>query len=225
MGGSTRQSELALPGDVQFEATRPLNECSFEDQFEVEFSGDSLDVFSPNGVEFERCTFRGVQIAKFSAMNCTFIDCTFEDCGLALSNWTGASLRGCVFRGCKLTGANWSGATWNAFSSASPLVFEECDLSHSMFAQIRIVKTIFRNCKMIDVDFSDGDLTSVEFDMCELERANFSRANLSKADLRTVSGYCIDPTSSVLQGARFSRHKLEGLVTTFGLKLEADEFN
>ena len=57
-------------------------------------------------------------------------------------------------------------------------------------------------------------------DACELERANFSRANLSKADLRTVIGYSIDPTSSTLQGARFSKHNLEGLVTTFGLKLE-----
>jgi fluoroquinolone resistance protein len=79
---------------------------------------------------------------------------------------------------------------------------------------------VFRTCKLIDVDFSDGDLTSVEFDDCELERANFSRANLSKADLRSAIGFSIDPTSSILQGARFSKHNLEGLVTTFGVKLE-----
>ena len=79
---------------MQSDAIRPLSECSFDDQFEAEFVGDSLDEFCPNGVEFERCTFRSLQIAKLTAMNCSFIDCIFEDCGLALSNWTGASLRG-----------------------------------------------------------------------------------------------------------------------------------
>jgi fluoroquinolone resistance protein len=200
--------------------SKSLADCASSDQFEQVFTDETLDSFLPMGIEFERCTFRGIRIARMKATNCTFIDCVFEDCGLALAEWTGTSLRGCVFRGSKLTGANWATAAWNAFSSASPLCFEQCDLNHASFMGVRITKTVFRNCTMIDVDFSDCDLTSAEFDECELERANFSRANLSKADLRGAFGYSIDPTICTLTGSRFSRSNLEGLVSTFGLVVE-----
>jgi fluoroquinolone resistance protein len=202
------------------EATNTLADCVYEDQFEQHFADETLESFLPVGIEFERCHFRGVRVTSFKAANCTFTDCVFTDCGLALSEWTGTSLRGCVFRGSKLTGANWATASWNAFSSASPLCFEQCDLSHASFMNVRIAKTVFRNCNMVDVDFSDCDLTLAEFDECELERANFSRANLTKADFRGAYGYSIDPTICVLTGTRFLRSNLEGLVSTFGLVVE-----
>lgn len=83
-----------------------------------------------------------------------------------------------------------------------------------------MAKTVFRNCNLTGIDFSDSDLTGVELDGCELERANFSRANLTKADLSSALNYVIDPTSCVLDGTRFLRTNLEGLVTTFGLIVE-----
>lgn len=202
------------------DATKFLSECRYEDQFEEVFVAETLDSFEPTGIEFERCKFRGIHIGALKVMNCTFADCVFEDCGLALCEWTGTSLRGCLFRGSKLSGSNWATAAWNAFSSASPLSFEQCDLSHSSFQGVRINKISFRNCTLMDVDFSDSDLTLAEFDECELERANFSRANLTKADLRSAFNYQIDPTSCLLTNTRFLRSNLEGLVTSFGLIVE-----
>jgi fluoroquinolone resistance protein len=205
---------------VHRDATKSLVDCRYDDQFEQIFVSETIESFAPMGIEFEHCMFRGISIESLKATNCTLIDCVFEECGLALCEWTGTSLRGCVFRGSKLSGSNWTTAAWNAFSSASPLSFEQCDLSHSSFQGIRMAKTVFRNCNLTDVDFSDSDLTGVELDGCELERANFSRANLTKADLRSALNYVIDPTSCVLDGTRFLRTNLEGLVTTFGLIVE-----
>lgn len=200
--------------------TKLLSECLHDDQFDQVFLSETLESFAPNGVEFERCLFRNVHISPMRPTNCTFTDCVFEDCGLPLVEWMGTSLRGCTFRGTKLSGSNWATAAWNAFSSASPLSFEHCDLSHSSFMGVRISKMMFRNCTMADVDFSDSDLTGALFDECELEGANFSRANLAKADLRTALNYQIDPTSTSLAGAKFSRTNLDGLVRTFGLVVE-----
>ena len=97
--------------------------------------------------------------------------------------------------------------------------FFDCNLSFSIFSNLKLAGQVFVSCKMEEVDFGDCDLSKSKFDECNLERAIFSRTNLEKADFSTAINFSIDPDNNTMTGAIFSKDNLEGLLQKHKLKI------
>ena len=80
--------------------------------------------------------------------------------------------------------------------------------------------TQFKSCKLVEVDFTEADLSNSVFMECELTNATFMQTNLAGADFRTAIDYNIDPRNNNLSKARFSSDNLVGLVQDLGLIIE-----
>jgi uncharacterized protein YjbI with pentapeptide repeats len=78
----------------------------------------------------------------------------------------------------------------------------------------------FQNCKLVEVDFSESDLSGVLFDRCDLSGATFDRTNLEKADLRTSINYLINPEINKVKKAKFSYPAVLGLLTKYDVVVE-----
>ncbi|UPQ74796.1 pentapeptide repeat-containing protein [Chryseobacterium nepalense] len=73
---------------------------------------------------------------------------------------------------------------------------------------------------MIEVDFSDADLSLAIFNNCDLSGAVFDNTNLEKADFRTSVNYSIDPSQNKLKKARFSLSQVHGLLLQFNIEID-----
>ena len=75
-------------------------------------------------------------------------------------------------------------------------------------------------CKLIEVDFTETDLTEASFDSCDLDKAIFLDSNLEKADFRTAFNIRMDPEKNHLKKAIFSNEGALGLLTKYQITLE-----
>ncbi|MGE8434651.1 pentapeptide repeat-containing protein [Chryseobacterium joostei] len=98
--------------------------------------------------------------------------------------------------------------------------FEGCSLNNSIFYQTSIKKTIFKNSRLIEVDFTECDVSNAIISNCDLSGAVFDGTNLEKTDLRTSFNYSIDPALNKLKKARFSLSEVYGLL--YKLDIEID---
>lgn len=174
----------------------------------------------PTKVDFEDCEFRNFDNAKWSPVGCTFLGCTFRACNFSLGSWVDCTIRDCSFVSSKLTGTDFTRANWTAFSGASPLRFQDCELSYANFTRVRLGSAVFSRCRLPETEFGGADLAGAQFIDCNLDGTNFQRANLPKADFRTSYNFVIDPVISNVRGAMFSSATLRGLLDSFGIEIE-----
>src|SRR5690606_11425449 len=106
----------------------------------------------------------------------------------------------------------------NEFSLS--ISFENSQLNHAVFYQLKIKKTIFKNCQMIGCDFTEADLSESVFEKSNLQDAQFDRTQLQKADFRTAYNFSIDPELNNIKNAKFSKENLVGLLDKYNLKIE-----
>jgi len=78
----------------------------------------------------------------------------------------------------------------------------------------------FTNCKLIEVDFTETNLTNSVFDNCELKGAFFNNTLLEKVDFRTSYNYAINPEINSIKQAKFSLHGLPGLLGEYNIEVE-----
>ena len=72
---------------------------------------------------------------------------------------------------------------------------------------------------MLEVDFSQADLSGAEFQGSDLSGVVFDRTNLEKTDFREAQNYRLDPETNRVKGARFDLEGLPGLLGRYGIKI------
>ncbi len=98
--------------------------------------------------------------------------------------------------------------------------FEGCALNNSVFYKSTIRKTQFKNSKLIEVDFSEADISNSVISNCDLSGAIFDRTNLEKADLRTSFNYTINPAQNNLRKTKFSLSEVHGLLRHLDIEVD-----
>ena len=189
-----------------------MDESVFEDQtFEnIDSATTLLQKGSYTACEFVRCNFE-----KFNLNSFEFIDCTFHHCNLALAVVTDTRFKNVRFNDCKLSGID--------FSTCNDFLFEvhcvNCMLDYASFYQKKMMKATFTGCSLLEVDFTDADLSGSIFKQCNLLRSTFNRTNLEKADLSSATNFAIDPENTRIKNAKFSLDGLPGLLGRYQIKI------
>lgn len=166
--------------------------------------------------EYENCIFNSCDFSDKDLSEFKFIDCEFNGCNLSLAKLYKTILRDVQFNDCKMLGLRFD--TCNEFGLL--FSFDNCQLNHSSFYQIKIKNTIFKNSQLQEADFAETDLTSTAFDNCNLNRAIFDQTILEKADFRTAYNYSIDPEINRIKKARFSISGITGLLNKYEIDIE-----
>lgn len=160
---------------------------------------------------FENCDFSNQNFSSFSFTDCRFINCNLSLLSIGGTSWIDVN---CVE--CKIMGVK--------FDKANPIgfhgTFENCNLEHCSFYQIKMKKTKFVSCVLRGVDFTETDLSESVFDRCDLKEATFDKTNLEKVDFRTSFHFRIDPTANRMKKSIFSKNDLAGLLEQFQLIIE-----
>jgi uncharacterized protein YjbI with pentapeptide repeats len=166
--------------------------------------------------EYDCCIFKGLNFSDQDLSGYSFNECTFYDCNFSLAKILNTAFRDVKFKGCKLMGLRFEDC--NSFGQS--FSFEDCTLNHASFFQVKMRKTVFKNTSLLEVDFSEADLSESTFQECPLSLALFNRTNAEKCDFRTAFGYSIDPEINRLKNARFSTSGISGLLDKYNLIIE-----
>ena len=158
--------------------------------------------------EYDQCTFANCNFAKSDISNCVFLESNFIDCNLALTKTKNTRFQEIQFTNCKLLGVPFNEC--DTFLLA--FNFENCNLNLSSFYQLKLIGIKFKNCTLHEVDFVEGNFTNAVFDNCELNNAIFKNSNLMNCNFITAINFNIDPGTSKLKGASFSRNEISGLL-------------
>ena len=192
---------------------------SFADALELvdqSFSEVDMRGLDLRGRVFEACTFARCVFASQDLSKSKFIDCSFNECDLSNIELRGASFRDVNFSDSKLVGINWAQAT-----AISHLNFERCAISYCVFAGLDLRKSKIHSCVAKEADFSEANLSEVDFRGTDLIGARFANTNLSKSDLRQAINYSIHPLENKIRKAKFSLP--EATLLLYGLDIILDE--
>lgn len=185
---------------------------TFEDEIfrDVDHGDGTLPLGSYDGCSFVNCNLSRASLAR-----CVFLDCVFERCNLSMAVVTNASFRDVEFVGCKLVGLRFDECNGSILSFG----FTDCQMSLTSFYGMRLQGLTFRDCTLDEADFSQADLTAAVFECCDLRGATFGRTILERADLSGARGYCIDPETNRVRGAKFSVPAVVGLLDKYGIEI------
>jgi uncharacterized protein YjbI with pentapeptide repeats len=183
-----------------------------EDQIFTKISTEEVTSYK----QFEHCRFVNCDFSYANFGGIVFMDCAFEECNLSVVKLADSGLQNIVFKYCKLSGADFSKSRDFLFEAS----FDNCNLDNAIFYKKKNKTAKFTNCSMVETDFTEADLTDVEFISCNLNRAFFDRTVLKNADLRTSYNFTIDPDNNDIKKARFSVHGLPGLLSRYDIRIE-----
>ena len=109
--------------------------------------------------DYEACSFRGCNFSNADLSGSRFIECSFDECNLSNAQLKKSAFQDVAFRNCKMLGLHFENCNDLGFS----VRFENCQLDHCSFYQLRLSKTPFINCKIHEADFSGADLKGGHF--------------------------------------------------------------
>ena len=184
-----------------------IEEKAFE---RIVFSDTPLEVGDYEGCSFSSCDLSNADLTEFR-----FIDCSFTACNLSNAELTKASFQEVDFKDCKMLGLNFE----KCLQLGMALSFDNCQLNHSTFYQVRLSRTRFINCAMQEVDFTQSDLNGAKFEQCDLSNAIFDNTLIEKADFTSAFNYTIDPENNYLRGAKFSLPSVTGLLNKYDIDI------
>jgi uncharacterized protein YjbI with pentapeptide repeats len=167
--------------------------------------------------EYEDCSFINCDMSGLKLSGARFIECSFSGCNLSLAKLSQTALQQVKFINCKMLGLRFDECS--AF--ALEVSFDNCMLDHSSFYKLNIKKTKFTATQLHEVDFTQCDISGAVFNNCDLSGATFDKTLLEKADLRTATGYTLDPENNKIRNAMFSLPAVTGLLYKYGIKIEA----
>lgn len=179
------------------------------EKFEAVFELDNTD-------EYECCIFKNCDLSGAYLTSTRFIECEFIECNLSNIHVEETSFLDCVFSNCKMLGIQFDRCNHLLFSAK----FENCQLDHSTFYQMKLQQTEFNQSSMEGVDFTDAELKGTKVTGCNLLNAKFERTNLQGADLTASSNFSIDPEQNQISKAKFSQSELEGLLIRYNIKVD-----
>ncbi|MEJ2613649.1 MAG: pentapeptide repeat-containing protein [Ignavibacteriaceae bacterium] len=166
--------------------------------------------------EYEKCEFTNCSFYKSDISEILFVDCIFKACNLSLVEVSETTFNNVSFTDCKLMGIHFE----NCNDFGLSFKFENCILDHSSFFRKKIRNTHFKNSQLIEVDFTEADLTGSVFSGCDLKRTIFDNTIIEKADLRTSFNFSIDPEINRIKKAKFSFPGIAGLLDKYDIEIE-----
>jgi len=169
---------------------------------------------------FEGCKFSGCDFSETEFIDCRFSDCEFTDSNLNVAKFDGSKFLETGFRNCKLTGINWTSLNWTNVVLSSPLYFDACDLSFSVFSALQIPDIVMTRCKAHDVDFSECNLSGADLYDTDFTDARFNLSKLDNCNFREATGYFIDPLQNSIKGASFSLPDVLSLLAPFQIDID-----
>jgi len=143
------------------------------------------------------------------------MDCTFKGCDLSNAKVIKSSFQETVFKDCKVLGFHFDLCDQLGLT----VRFENCQLDHSSFYQVKLNHTVFLNTSLREVDFSESDLRNTILDQCDLLNATFDNTNLERANLSSALNYSIDPENNRIQGGKFSLPAAVGLLDKYNIEI------
>lgn len=172
---------------------------------------DQLDTVANQ--EFEKCTFKKLDLSGVAITNANFINCRFEDCTLTRADLKNTKLYDVSFYKCKLAHVDFGQC--NAFGFH--VNFQECLLDYTVFLNRKLKKAQFIDCSMREAHFIRCELIGSVFKQCDLELARFEDNNLMQVDFTSSYNLELDPDDNKVKKARFSLHNLPGLLVKYDL--------
>ncbi len=170
--------------------------------------------------EFEDCKFISCNFSETQFIQCKFIDCEFKSSNLNLVKLDKSKFIETVFKDCKIIGVNWTSLDWGSYSIVSPIFFESCDISFSVFNSLKLHELSLQDCKAHDVDFSDCDLKGANFFRTDLKESRFVLCKLDNCNFQEAVNYYIDPLENSIKGAKFSSPEVLSLLSAFEIKID-----
>jgi fluoroquinolone resistance protein len=177
----------------------------------INFAEDNLVIADYEDCKFIRCMISGADISYSS-----FENCSFQECDLSLCKVIQTSFRDTEFKKCKVLGVHFENCKDFRFS----INLTSCLLDHSSFYRKKLKSTKLVDCSLIDVDFSEADLSKAQFNNCNLSGAKFENTNLSECDFRGAINFSINPGMNTLFKTKFSKEGIVGLVDYLSIVIE-----
>ena len=171
---------------------------------------------------FENCNFENCNFSAAQFIECRFTDYEFKNSNLSSIKFDQSKFFETDFKGCKLTGVNWTYLNWSNFNLASPIFFESCDISFSVFTSLDLQEICLQDCKAHDVDFSECNLRGADLFGTDLKDTRFAFCKLDKCNFREAINYFINPLENSIEGAKFSSPEVLSLLDAFKIEIDSD---
>ena len=172
---------------------------------------------------FEDCKFVNCNFSETQFIECKFTDCEFKNSNLSLIKFDKSKFFETNFKGCKVTGVNWTSLDWSSFNLTSPIFFESCDISFSVFSSLELQEICLQDCKAHDVDFSECNLAGADFFRTDLKDSRFTLCKLDKCNFHEAINYFINPLENSIEAAKFSSPEVLNLLSAFKIKIDSIE--
>lgn len=169
----------------------------------------------PKG-DYENCSFKDCNFSKADLSDVRFTDCVFQGCDLSMARLAKTAFRGVQFKDSKMLGLHFE----NCNPIGLEVSFENCQLNHSSFYQVRLKKTRFKNAQLQEADLTECDLSECVLENCDLSGAAFENTNLEKTDLRSSFNYAFDPERNRVKGLKLGLSGLPGLLGKHGVQVD-----
>src|ERR1700744_3832914 len=130
---------------------------------------------------FSKAGFDEIQLVQ-SFDNCRFSGCDFSNADLSKKMFTECVFEGCNLSGIKANNTGWQNIQFNHcnlsrvdFSKRLDFFFEmnfdNCVLDNAVLYKKKNKGAKFIDCSLMEVDFTEADLTNAVFSNCNLNRA------------------------------------------------------
>lgn len=135
----------------------------------------------------------------------SFEDEIFDGLDLEGFDFSGKDFYRCVFQGGKLEKSRWRRAR------LEECVFDACDLTHMVPAELRAHGVRFRGCKLLGVEWSATSLDpQLSFEDCDLRYGTFVGVNLRKTTFVRCNATETTFVDTDLTDADFGESELRG---------------
>ena len=169
----------------------------------------------PKGV-YEYCTFQNCDLSNADLSESRFMECEFSACNLSNAKLIKTSFQDVKFKFCKMLGMRFE----DCKNLGLAIFFEDCQLNHSSFYQLKLKGTIFKNSVLQETDFTECDLSNSIFENSDMLGATFENTNLEKTHFKTSFNYSINPNLNRVKKARFSLEGIAGLLESFDIEID-----
>lgn len=180
-----------------------------EIDFKDEVVESKLDMVSFDSCKFSNMEFNG-EINNVSSIT----DCEFENCVFTNLNITDFFARN-VFKNCKLLGLKISD-----IRKVSNILFKECQLNYSVFADGKYENVIFDGCSLIECNFYNIEPKNVFYESCDLTKAEFYNFKLYKIDLSSCNIFGLKFRHEDLFGVILDRFQLSDIAGSLGIEVK-----
>lgn len=183
----------------------------YDRQFKsILFSEDPL----PEGI-YDNCDFSDCDFSYASLSGIRFTGCRFTRCNLSLAKVATTIFREVSFFDCKMLAIRF----YHNHELGCEFRFENCKLDQSSFYGTKIKNTLFKHTSLVEVDFTECDMSGSVLDGCDLNRATFQNTNIERSDFRNAVNYSIDPDMNRIKKAKFSIHGISGLLDKYNIDI------